>query len=286
MPLPYPVKALSVFHDKLYNVGWTESIYILNANDLDQAMVTLRQLETARVFMLGTGVAHEYSSVSQDSVFLLGDVVAKDGLNPNGDGEEIDYNAKFAGKDTDFAWSAVLVRASSSRQYHRSMWLSGAPDDLQLDRDGRIDQQDWLDAFNNWVKILTNGSYGIKVWSKDTTASPIKNITNVAVNGDITLDNAAGLAVGDLVFVHAVQGAPRSSRPHGQYQIKAINGLVVTFQDFTPDASWKYQAAGYLRKRVQIIAPIDDAFQRQIKKKSRGRPLFLERGRSKIRCKR
>lgn len=290
--LPYPVKALSVFRDKLYNVGWTESVYIATATDLKDAMTKLRQLETQRVTLLGAGVVHEYSSVSQDSDQLLGDVVAMDGLQSKGEGDQDYYNDDYAVLNTDFAWTAVLLRASAQQQYHRSVWLSGAPDDLTHDEDGRVTDKKWTANLQLYINVLKNGNFGIKAWSKDTTVSPLKTILNVDQAGNINVSEAVGLAVGDAVFVHAVHGTPRELRPHGQYQIKTIaaatapaTGSIITFTNYTPGATWQYLKGGYMRKRVQTVAIIDDAFQRAIKKKSRGRPLFLERGRSKTRCK-
>lgn len=295
MPLPFPVKAIAVFKDQNYAVGWTESMYILGQNTLKQASDAWLELLTRRVQMLGSGILLFYTSVSQDDPTLLGDVAASGGIPQSVDlkGNPY-YNADYINSATDFAWTAVMCRADSNNLYHRTVWLSGAPDTLTSDPEGKLLDPDWLKKFSKWKDLLTNGGeggiYGMKVWSKDQGISPIVAVTNAdGLTGKVTVVALpAGLtawAVGDLVFVHGIKCKLPRIRPHGQYQIAAIDAVAktITLQGWLPGLDIGYLKGGYVRKRVPAQVPFTDCVNRSLRKKSRGRPLFLLRGKSRAR---
>lgn len=284
MPITFPVKGISVFKDHYYNLGWTETIYLTNTTSLQKCSDDLKELNALRVQLLGAGITLDYTSVSQDSDKQLGDVVATEGLKPTSVAPFV-YNKDYSGENADFGWSAVLCRASADSQYHRQLWLSGAPDSVQLDDQGKITDPNWVAAWKKWKLTLIDTRFGIKAFSKDLTDSPIRDIVGVGVgaggDGQFIFKINHGYSVGDKIFVHGVHGDPNDKRPHGEYQVKKVvdaQTVTVTKYDAT---MFNYTKGGYARIRFVRVFPIDDVINRSIRKKSRGRPLFLQRGRSR-----
>jgi hypothetical protein len=300
MPLNFPVIAKAVFKDHAYNTGWTESMYILQQETLEDALTQFYSLMLLRSRLLGAGITIDYMTTSQDDPTLLGDVASNNGI-PWQTSTTLGlpyYNPFFSDFESDFAWTDVQCSASSNTLYHRPIWLAGAPDDMQIDRDGKIIDQRWLPDFDRWRAKLAGtpnapSVYGMKVWAKDTVNSPIVPIigTDNGANEVFTRPGAvvAGhIAAGDLIFIHGVKGTPRTSRPHGEYQVEEVladtaqRGGVKIPNWIGPD--FIYNKAGYMRLRKRIVVPFTTVFQRAIRSRKKGRPLFLLRGRSRARA--
>jgi hypothetical protein len=293
MPLAGPVKGKIVFHDHDYGVGWTETIYVNEVNSLPNAAITLNALVKARVALLANNITVDNVTVSVDSPLQLGDVAygtaygyvqnkVLANIAPGG----------FANYEPDFAWTAQLVRLHAGTLYHRSIWLSGVPDNLTLDNIGQITDPQWVQAFQQWVKVITNGNYMLYAASKDAGTSPIYQVVGVSLDGtQITVAPDLPGPIGQTVFVHGIKGKsnPVGSvplkliRPTGRFGVSLINGAQVTIVRKPNVDSFVYTTGGYMRPVVYQVFGIDSATIGALRKKSRGRPLGLARGRSPAR---
>ena len=296
MALDFPVKGKLVFKDHFGNTGWTEIVYLVGFDDLKTAGDELHELAAKRIDMCPTHVTIDAVSVSQESDRLLGDVYYADAypLTFTKDGAE-QWPGGLLGFEPDFSWTAQHVRLNAGTDYHRSIFLSGIPDDMTLDRQGKIINPGWETKFNKWVTRITNGRYGIRAATKSQVDSPISAIKGVDVTGRVlTLDQAYTQPINTPIFVHGIKGhadpvgsVPISQiRPTGRFGIESINGAVVTLKRKPNTTDFIYESGGYVRPIVYKVFAITQAIQGEVRKKSRGRPFDLLRGRSRVRYRR
>ncbi len=272
-----------IFRDEFNQrgIGWSESLFGVGFADAGAAYDSAFLLAEKRCMMLGRLVVCTHIRVS--NVDVIGDSIIRRGPNPPPSGL---YNPLLvvppltvADMGADFPWSALEVRMEATSLYRRAYWLSGNPDNFQLDEDLVPINGDWNNAFLAWraALIAPAGRWCFKVRSKDSTAAPLKPIVGFNPLTFTFTAPAHGLQPNDKVSFRNGGIVPRLT---GQYRVLAAPTVdTFTLQNFTQlialDGNPKIQ------KVVTIYAGITEVIKNYYGSKKRGGVSFAARGRQR-----
>ena len=225
------IHATVFFVDNL--LGFSETHYLVGGTDLPSAQVEADKMIIKRSNLLGTGVKIPY--------LRLGDNLQKGSVlvEPN--------PATTANKDftelmdttSDFPWSTLLCRFSSGVIGHRSLYMSGCPDLMQVDGAGHITDTFWNKAGDAYKKYMTSGIWGYRALDRNQGTSPATaisgwtNSVNVPGAGSITAANH-GIPTGAMVRVSGVKVLPGSPNINGVWQVIAVTNSSLQLKSGKP----------------------------------------------------
>lgn len=258
--------------------GWSETMYNLALQDTDLLLTQAFAVASKRGDMLGkeaTLIGIRMSDAANPRTTKLTRVQF-----PNR--ADIKFVPKFG--DSDTPWNTALFRASANNgTYHRSMEISGMPDEVVNDPAIGFfpaanipgPQSDWLDTAAAWTKQVIKSGFGLLAASRDVIAAPQHNIANIVLAAGVATVTAPahGLASLDQVIIEKV--SPRSF--NGRYRVTVIDPNTFTINNVQFTKPWI--AGGQVRKLVMQIFTFDDISPVSFSHRSRGRPLTATRGR-------
>lgn len=215
------------------NKGWSEKhIYIPDVLNLRALQPQMTALANAR---LGCAAANVWLSemrasrpgVFRDSFRLFSRKGGDRDSGIEGPGALKDYRA-----DQTNACLNVLLQANDVQK--KTMYLAGVPDDLIVTAPSGPDYAavpEFVDAWNLYRNLLTNGSWGFKARSLNREANLVDVVDwNLEPNAPFSLVASIDAlndfgAVGDQVQIRGVSALTRGTRlPNGIWKIKAKSG--------------------------------------------------------------
>jgi len=273
------LKATMIFVQGQY--GWTESYFKANASpDLQTDMDSLKILAVKRIPLSGQQTTIDYLKVSDEEVSrdsLLFSYIANGGNPPHG----------TSGKDSDVRFTAALIRRQNANHTKTSnLLLRGVWDDVINASGFNSNDTAWRPLFNAFAGELTSTASGWGFPAKDTATSKKVVISNVTqnVNGQLVFTVPATTFAGppwgykSKVFISGVKGAVLAN---GSQIVTPTSDTSCTTVARIP--IFPYLGGGLMT--VNTLAFVKTAFADPLRavKRATGRPLFLSRGRSRVR---
>lgn len=268
------------FSDGAY--GWSETHWSSNTSEgLDQTILNGIVLANARINLCGFNPIIKEIRASYDDTFRDSKInVFNPPLNSN-------FNASGTGgvPSSDLPYSITLLRAESGILYRKSLYLSGVPDDLQLDPTA-IYGALWMTNFQIYRQALLTGSaiaptrpWGFKVLKKPPDV-PTVNITNVVFGTPVVVTSAGHpFNVGQRIHIRLVKQTPARPSVNHLWYISATTANTFTLNGSNiPGGTYLGGGIAYDAQTYDIKAYTDVLIVRETHR-NRGRPFDSPRGR-------
>lgn len=259
--------------------GWTETYFLANpSTTLAAEMTQLQALAVKRIALSGKDTYIRYLKVSNENT--LRDVIAFQYGYPGGGALQGNTSTDSEPPDT----ALLCDRKSSTNVQTAPLYLRGVWDRLCINGGQFIfGDPAWVAAFNSFKFQLTTNAWGMVC--KDPTAPARVQVASVTqtLTGTIAYTLKANLFTDPAgtkirIFASGIQGA-----------VSANGAQIVTVTSPTACETVKriptflYTTGGYVTWSPQAFTLIANLYQLRLVERKAGRPLYLSRGRARVR---